>query len=128
MRINLHNKHLPPRKKIVNCKRLQIGYGEPKSYGKSCVNVSIESAVNLKTENRRFQLDYRGIADAKGLIYFMGTDGMQHPFENPSMKNYGLKCSVIKGSNKVGVPGKLLFFSFIEAYAVLRTNLVLNIS
>lgn len=108
-RLNLHNKHLPPTKKEIVHDKLRVGYGEPKIYGQSQINMSVETAVNLKhDEKRRYQLDYRGIADAKGLIYFIGTDGMQHPFENPSLKNYGLTLTVTKGSNKYGIPAKIV--------------------
>eukprot|EP00943_MAST-04B_sp_MAST-4B-sp1_P005962 g5962.t1 len=103
-RLNLHNKHLPPSKVEVIHDVLRVGYGEPRNYGKSSsVNMSIESTVK-KFEKQRYKLDYSGMADAKGLIYFIGTDGMQHPFENPSMKNKGLNLTIVKGSNRYGVP------------------------
>ena len=68
-RLNLHNKHLPPTKKEIVHDKLRVGYGEPKIYGQSKINMSVEMAGNLKhDEKRRYQLDYRGIADAKDSI------------------------------------------------------------
>ena len=110
VRLNLYNEHLPPRQKQAGVdNKLRVGYGEAREYGKTEVNMSLERATNkADNEKRRYVLNYSGLADAKGLIYFIGTDGMQHPFENPSMKNDGLSLSVVKGSNKHGTPSDIV--------------------
>ena len=52
----------------------------------------------------RHRLDYSGCGDSKGLIYFLGTSNMKHPFENPSTKREcdPFKIFVRRGSSKHG--------------------------
>ena len=38
-RLNLHNSHLPPTKKEIVHDKLRVGYGEPKIYGQSKINM-----------------------------------------------------------------------------------------
>ena len=110
VRLNLYSEHLPPRKKqVVVDDKLRVGYGAAREYGKTEVKMSLERATNkANNEKQQYVLNYSGLTDAKGLIYFIGTDGMQHPFENPSMKNDGLNLFVIKGSNKHGAPSDIV--------------------
>ena len=96
--------HLPKREAKQTRDHLRVGYGAVQCQMPFHVVQPLAHASGFidrkKTPCRRHQLDFSGCDDPKGLLYFLGTDGLKAPFENPATKTAGFRVTVEKGSNK----------------------------